>query len=165
MAVAVRAHRTGLRLTGLTACAGTGLAISPLSWTHHYAYLLLPVSLAVSGELPRRTRISLGLLTFGLFAWWPWPNGDNWRGFEFHVSGLLRLVPYGSGKELRWGVLDTVCGNYYLWCVLAFLAFAHRMTSSRQQFGPDERTTTAATGLPGDLDGADNQLGISCLEV
>jgi alpha-1,2-mannosyltransferase len=130
MAVAVRAHQAGLKLTGLAACAGTGLAISPLSWTHHYVYIILVISLAFSNELPKRARVALGLTASLLFAWWPWPNGNNWSGLKFHVSGLLRLVPYGSGRELHWNLLQTVAGNYYLWCVLAFLVVAHRMTSN-----------------------------------
>jgi alpha-1,2-mannosyltransferase len=136
IAVAVRAHRAGLALTGLTACAATGLAVSPLSWTHHYAYVLLPVSLALSSELPRRPRAALGVLALALFAWWPWPNGGDWRALKFHVSGLLRLVPYGPGRELRWGVRDTIAGNYYLWGVVAFLAYAHWMTCEHQRRQP-----------------------------
>lgn len=136
MGVAVRAHRAGLALTGLTACAATGLAVSPLSWTHHYAYVLLPVSLVLSTEIPRRARTALGVLAFALFAWWPWPNGSDWNALKFHVSGLLRLVPYGSGKELHWGVWDTIVGNYYLWCALAFLAYAHWMTAEHQRTPP-----------------------------
>ena len=58
------------------------------------------------------------------------PFAANWSGLKFHVSGLLRLVPYGSRRELHWNVLQTVAGNYYLWCVLAFLVVAHRMTSN-----------------------------------
>ena len=40
IALAVRAHRHSSQLLGVLVCAGTGLLVSPISWLHHYVWIV-----------------------------------------------------------------------------------------------------------------------------
>ena len=71
------ASRRGHELLGLVACAATGLLVSPISWSHHYVYVVPALVLAAYG--PRRLgyRILGAALVVGLFGWWPLPTGNQ----------------------------------------------------------------------------------------
>jgi len=64
LVIAVRAHRGGAELTGVVACAVTGLLVSPVSWQNHWVWCI-PLLLLVG----RRARATLWLL-FLLSALW-----------------------------------------------------------------------------------------------
>jgi alpha-1,2-mannosyltransferase len=129
LATSILASRRGHELLGLVACAATGLLVSPISWSHHYVYVVPALVLAACG--PRRLgyRILGAALVVGLFGWWPLPIG-NQGGFHLRAQllprGLLPLAPNGDNSlaavEFTWRGLELIAGNYYVVTLLVFLA-------------------------------------------
>jgi alpha-1,2-mannosyltransferase len=128
LATSILASRRGHELLGLVACAATGLLVSPISWSHHYVYVLPALVLAAYG--PRRLgyRILGVALLVGLFGWWPLPIG-NQGGYDPNAPlmprGLLLLAPNGGNYgtlEFTWRGLELIVGNYYVLTLLVFLA-------------------------------------------
>ena len=128
LASAILASRRGHELLGLVTCAATGLLVSPISWSHHYVYVLPALVLAVCG--PRRLgyRILGVALLVGLFGWWPLPIGSQ-GGYDPNAQllprGLLLLAPnrgnFGA-VEFTWRGLELIVGNYYVLTLLVFIA-------------------------------------------
>jgi alpha-1,2-mannosyltransferase len=128
LATSILASRRGHELLGLVACAATGLLVSPISWSHHYVYVLPALVLAAYG--PRRLgyRILGVALLVGLFGWWPLPIG-NQGGYDPNAPlmprGLLLLAPNGGNYgtlEFTWRGLELIVGNYYVLTLLVFIA-------------------------------------------
>jgi alpha-1,2-mannosyltransferase len=128
LAVSILASRRGHELLGLVECAATGLLVSPISWSHHYVYVVPALVLAAYG--PRRLgyRILGAALLVGLFGWWPLPIG-NQGGYDPAAKllprGLLLLAPNrgNSGTvEFTWRGLELIVGNYYVLTLLVFIA-------------------------------------------
>jgi alpha-1,2-mannosyltransferase len=128
LATSILASRSGHELLGLVACAATGLLVSPISWSHHYVYVVPALVLASSG--PRRLgyRILGAALVVGLFGWWPLPIGSL-GGYDptarLLPRGLLLLAPNGGNSgsvEFTWRGLELVVGNYYVLTLLVFIA-------------------------------------------
>jgi alpha-1,2-mannosyltransferase len=120
LGVAVLASRRGYELLGLVVCAATGLLVSPVSWSHHYVYVVPALVLAAFG--PRRLgyRILGAALVVGLFGWWPLRIGAR-----LLPRGWLLLAPNGGNYgtvEFTWRGLDLIIGNYYVLTLLAFIA-------------------------------------------
>jgi alpha-1,2-mannosyltransferase len=88
---------------GATAATGTtGLLVSPISWAHHWVWILPALVLLVrSGH---RVAAGLGYLLFALAPFWYTPHSGGPREYGFH--GLLTAV-----------------ANCYLIAGLAFLAY------------------------------------------
>jgi len=106
---------------GATAATGTaGLLVSPISWAHHWVWILPAlVLLARSGH---RVAAGLGYVVFALAPFWYTPRFGGPGEYGFH--GLLTLV-----------------ANCYLIAGLAFLAF----TAGRAFLG-----SPPADPVPGD---------------
>jgi alpha-1,2-mannosyltransferase len=128
IAISILASRRGHELLGLVACAATGLLVSPISWSHHYVYVIPALVLAAHG--PRRLgyRILGAALLVGLFGWWPVPIG-NLGGFDpeaqLRPRGWLLLAPNGGNHgtvEFTWRGLELILGNYYVLTLLVFIA-------------------------------------------
>jgi alpha-1,2-mannosyltransferase len=128
LATSILASRRGHELLGLVACAATGLLVSPVSWSHHYVYVVPALVLAAYG--PRRLgyRILGAALVVGLFGWWPVPIG-NQGGYdpkaELLPRGLLLLAPNRGNRaavEFTWRGLELIVGNYYVLTLLVFIA-------------------------------------------
>ena len=129
LATSILASRRGHELLGLVGCAATGLLVSPISWSHHYVYVVPALVLAAYG--PRRLgyRILGAALVVGLFGWWPVPIG-NQGGYDPKAQllprGLLLLAPNRGNSpasvEFTWRGLDLIVGNYYVLTLLVFIA-------------------------------------------
>jgi alpha-1,2-mannosyltransferase len=129
LATSILAGRRGHELLGLVACVATGLLVSPVSWSHHYVYVLPALVLAAYG--PRRLgyRILGAALVVGLFGWWPLPAGAH-GGYDAKAEllprGLLLLAPNGGNNraapEFTWHGQQLIVGNYYVLTLLVFLA-------------------------------------------
>jgi alpha-1,2-mannosyltransferase len=129
LATSVLAARRGHQLLGLVTCAATGLLVSPISWSHHYVYVIPALALAAYG--PRRLgyRILGAALVVGLFGWWPLPIGNR-GGYDSQAQllprGLLYLAPNsGSNRaaaEFTWRGLELIAGNYYAITLFVFIA-------------------------------------------
>jgi len=129
LATSILASRRGHELLGLVACAATSLLVSPISWSHHYVYVVPALVLAAYG--PRRLgyRILGAALVVGLFGWWPLPIG-NQGGYDPKAQllprGLLPLTPNGDNSgaavEFTWRGLELIVGNYYVLTLLVCIA-------------------------------------------
>jgi len=166
LATSILASRRGHELLGLVACAATGLLVSPISWSHHYVYVVPALVLAVYGPWRLGYRILGAALVVGLFGWWPVPIG-NQGGYDPNAQllprGLLLLAPnrgnYGT-LEFTWRGLELIVGNYYVLTLLVFIAATacalvltrrlrpERFLSRRRSVPPParERTVTSRTG-------------------
>jgi alpha-1,2-mannosyltransferase len=127
LTVAALVSRRGYELTGVVVCAVTGLLVSPISWTHHWVWAVVPgLALTVAGDRRRmkspgdRDQLmnwavraaSTAVLLF-LFVMWP-TRQQIGSGFVVLPRGLLRLTPYGNGVEKTWHGWQLVTGNYYV---------------------------------------------------
>ena len=129
LGAAALTSRRGHELLGLVTCAATGLLLSPVSWSHHYVFVVPALALAAYGPRRRGYRIAGVAALIALFGYWPLPIGGNGGfhpGARWLPHGLLRLAPHygtaGSGSpELNWRGLELIAGNYYVVAALAFL--------------------------------------------
>jgi alpha-1,2-mannosyltransferase len=148
LTVAALVSRRGYELTAIVLCSVTGLLISPISWTHHWVWAVVPgLALVVAGDrrrgtgapepetdgvLPARSgdwsrvrnwaarAAGTAVLVF-LFVMWPRPQQVN-HVTELLPAGLLRLTPNGYGVEKTWHGWQLISGNYYV--ILGAVAIA-----------------------------------------
>jgi alpha-1,2-mannosyltransferase len=115
IATAARLHRRGDELAALTAVAVTMLLVSPVSWNHHWVWVLLVIGLVVvPGQSPRvRAALVLVVLVFG--------------------SRLIWLAPYRDGAEFDVGLPGSGAQNAYVLVGLGLLAWL-----ATTAFRPDE---------------------------
>lgn len=99
-----RLHRCGRELPALLLTALFGLLVSPVSWTHHWVWVV-PLAVHLLGRLPEplpaglaRVRALAGLgAVVAVFA-----------------SGVVLLMRDGQAQELRWTPVEFVIGSAYL---------------------------------------------------
>lgn len=111
--IARRAHRRGQTRLAIAAVALTGLLISPVSWIHHFAWLLVVIP-AIWGEQPWRDRRRLvaGLvLLVGFLLDLPW-----WGQHRLTLPGMPFLVSHRT--DWWWSTLN----NGY--CLIGLIALA-----------------------------------------
>jgi alpha-1,2-mannosyltransferase len=117
LAVAALASRRGYELTGIVICAVTGLLVSPISWTHHWVWAVVPgLALVVAGERQGRNWIARAagtVVLLFLFVMWPTRQKVG-QVFDLLPRGLLRLAPNGYGAEKTWHGWQLILGNYYV---------------------------------------------------
>ena len=149
LATSVVASRRGHELLGVVTCAATGLLVSPVSWSHHYVYVIPALVLAAYG--PRRLgyRIAGVALIVGLFGFWPVPigtEGDYDPRARLLPRGLLRFAPNrGPDLEFTWRGLELIAGNYYVVVLLVFIAAtAGALVVTRRRGGRAADEPTAA---------------------
>jgi hypothetical protein len=143
MACAAALHRAGQKALGILACALTGLLISPISWDHHWVWivpgLVVAAHFAVRAWRAGRRRAAASLTALivavgGAFAAWPvwlWDKNDPFAGGE---DGLIRAVPntrqgpYVQLGDQPWFAeyhykgLDLIGGNLYVLIGLVLFA-------------------------------------------
>jgi alpha-1,2-mannosyltransferase len=108
VAIATTAFRRSSKLLAVLVCAATGLLLSPISWPHHYVWIVPAVIwLAVGVDRPARG------------AWWAVV-----AGLTFLV--ILPNAPGGTGP--LWFVRD----DAYLIATLAFIGLVGMMLWSRR---------------------------------
>jgi len=102
IAVAAWAHRHGHRLAGVTCCGITALLVSPISWTHHWVWVV-PLLVALIVTAWRRRSLRYGLAAAAL------------------ATAFSQLIPIPSaGRQPSPGRL--LVGDIYVLCGLAVLA-------------------------------------------
>lgn len=111
LAATVVIARAGGRLTALIATAAAALVISPISWTHHWVWVV-PALLGGAVALARSTAPAVRVA-----GSWALPAAV--AVFAVAPPGLL---PSGAGRELGWAAWQHVVGNAYLLLALAGLA-------------------------------------------
>jgi alpha-1,2-mannosyltransferase len=123
LATAAAASRRGLELLGITVCGFTGLLVSPISWTHHWVWVVPALALmaagarrpAAGGVRPRAwiARAAGAAAVLALFVMWPRQTKVN--GVSVLLpGGFLRLAPYGNSLEYTWRGATVLLGNYYV---------------------------------------------------
>jgi alpha-1,2-mannosyltransferase len=105
LALSVRAHRTSSELLGVLVCAATGLAVSPISWTYHYVWIV-PVLcwLVLGADRPRHSR----LVTLGVAA--------------LFILGAPWFVPWRHTTELAENAWQLVVGDSYILALVILMA-------------------------------------------
>jgi alpha-1,2-mannosyltransferase len=132
LAVAVLAARRGQPLLGICLCGATGLLVSPVSWSHHWVYVIPVLALAADERWSRVARAAWAGTVVGLFAWWPSTQAPR-------PSGLLRLLPHDNNRELSWNWWQVILGDYYVLAALVFLAGAATMLQWQRRTGGARR--------------------------
>ncbi len=84
LGVAIWAYRASSPVLGILLCAATGLMISPISWSHHYVWVVPVIGWLVLGaDRPRSGRwwaAGVAALFWGAPIWWI-PAHDQQRGY------------------------------------------------------------------------------------
>jgi alpha-1,2-mannosyltransferase len=120
LAAAARASARGAELVGVLLTAGVGLAVSPISWTHHWVWVL-PVVAVLADRVLRSTRRPVWSLALAgyLALTLAWPVTVTADGhLSAHAGrlpyGLVWLVPHMDGQEFHWNWWQTAVGDSLL---------------------------------------------------
>lgn len=102
-----RLHLRGEHLGALLVTAFCGLLVCPVSWTHHWVWMVPLVAFLVPRALRGAAwaRISLGAIA---------AVGTGWEFF---------VVRSGAHAELQWSLLEALPGNAYVLTALALAGF------------------------------------------
>ncbi|MGL5858986.1 MAG: glycosyltransferase 87 family protein [Angustibacter sp.] len=104
--IARRAHRAGDPVAQVAAVGLTALLVSPVSWIHHFAWVIVVVA-AVMGNGGSRRRLVLGLAVYAWFVGrWPW-WGVIWVQRDAVPAWVARVLQnsYSLGAVLALGLL------------------------------------------------------------
>jgi alpha-1,2-mannosyltransferase len=165
--------RAGHRMAGLLTCALTGLLVSPISWDHHWVWIVPGTVVAAVYAVRARgaARWALGGLAAGLalvFGAWPgvlWHLPANTGGY---FEGLIWVPPLTNPEtylrigdqpwyaEYHWHGLQLIIGNLYvltgmaLFVALLVLALGPvRAARAGQAVRRTSELTPAAAAPPG----------------
>jgi alpha-1,2-mannosyltransferase len=133
LAAAAILYRAGHPVPGMLACALTGLLVSPLSWDHHWVWVVPGIALLAH----------LGARSAGVVraAWWAaagglvlvfgcWPQFWAFPRAGLTPAGVVWYAPgtfFGTGdkpwyREFHWHGLQLLAGNVFVLAGLAALA-------------------------------------------
>jgi alpha-1,2-mannosyltransferase len=120
LTVAARLGRRGDWLGAATVTGTTGLLVSPISWTHHYVWIMPALVVLARGGTGSRIAAAAASALFVLAPMWftPHPAGQGPAQYGFH--GLVTLT-----------------ANCFLIAGLAFLAYMAIRTYLPQDRKPD----------------------------
>ena len=128
LATAATASRRGLELLGIVLCGVTGLLVSPISWSHHWVWVVPGLALMAAGASPGRAgtagpaaihprgwaaRATGAAAILAVFVMWPRP-GRFGRATDWLPAGFLRLAPQGGTLEYTWHGAMLLIGNSYV---------------------------------------------------
>ncbi|MFD9882227.1 glycosyltransferase 87 family protein [Streptomyces alboflavus] len=128
LAAAAVASRRGRELVAICVVGALTLLCSPLSWTHHWVWIVPALVLAADAAARRATARAwlwvAGL--FALFAAWPiridgFGTWDPTR--PLLPYGLLWYTPHWH-REQDWDPFHFLSGNFYVWVGLGFVVWA-----------------------------------------
>jgi len=145
-------------------CALTGLLVSPISWDHHWVWIVPGVVTAAVYAVRARslaTRLALGGLAAGIvlvFGAWPgilWGQSGNTGGF---FEGLIWAPPSTNPEvyfrlgdrpwyaEYHWHGLQLITGNLYVLAGMALFVLLIVLAA-----GPAARAARATSRAAGRL--------------
>jgi alpha-1,2-mannosyltransferase len=120
--------RSGRAVAGWVTCALTGLLISPISWDHHWVWVV-PV-LALLADTAVRARgaarwafLALAGIVFAVYGGWPY----HWTGrLAFVPHGLLGFFvgPHPQHEKYHLHGLQVLSWNLFVLAGIVMLAFA-----------------------------------------
>jgi alpha-1,2-mannosyltransferase len=131
----------GHRVLGVAACALTGVLVSPISWDHHWVWVLVaaPVFLCYGLEVRGWARLAClagGAAVVAIFGAWAtslWGETNVFAGWD---RGVIWAAPSGNNRELGWHGWQLLVGNAYVLTGLVLLtllvATAARVTRQRE---------------------------------
>src|SRR5215472_8915271 len=145
--------RAGHRMVGLLTCALTGLLASPVSWDHHWVWIMPGTVVAVVYAVRARRAVvrwaAAGLAAGIVLVFWAWPGflwslPSNTGGYR---EGLIWMPPVtnpliyfklGDRRryvEYHWHGLQLITGNLYVLTgiVLLGLLVAWALTAPRRR--------------------------------
>jgi alpha-1,2-mannosyltransferase len=122
--------RAGYGPAGIVTCALTGLLVSPISWDHHWVWIVPGVTILASLGLRARGRVrwaglTAAALVTGLFGAWPgllwgqpvdlgaFSEGFIWAPPNTPPGTFARLGDRPSYAEYHWAGWQLVAGNLY----------------------------------------------------
>jgi alpha-1,2-mannosyltransferase len=126
--VASRLSAHGLELGGILVCAGTMLLVSPISWTHHYVWVVPALVLFTDRVWRMRAWWAWGCYAAAVALFFAWLMRIDGSGrydprAPLVPTGLIWFVPH-RGVEARWNWFESIAGNYYSIIDLCLLAAA-----------------------------------------
>jgi alpha-1,2-mannosyltransferase len=113
-------YRRGRELLGILTTAVTGLLVSPISWSHHWVWAILGLTLVT--DWARRIRTWESMLAPGLFLFLFGAWSAATRTPDVVPTGVLWFVPFGNNQELDWHGTQLLQGNLYIVLGLGLLA-------------------------------------------
>ena len=102
-----RLHARGERLGAMLVTAFCGLLVCPVSWTHHWVWVVPLVAFLVPRALRGAAWARIALASIVIVG----------SGWEFFV------VPSGAHVELHWSLLEALPGNAYVLAALLLAGF------------------------------------------
>jgi alpha-1,2-mannosyltransferase len=126
LAVARRLDRDGHRLAAVCVVAVAALLASPISWTHHWVWVV-PVFALLGAWAGRRV---------GRWALLAVPIAVVW-------SGPMRFMPYNDQRELHQNLAQQIVTNSYALLALVFLVGA-AVVAWRRRYGVADAVGVAA---------------------
>jgi len=119
--------RKGHRVLGVAACALTGVLVSPISWDHHWVWVLVatPVFLYYGLEAcgwARWACLAGGAAVVAVFGAWAtslWGEKVVFAGWD---RGVIWAAPSGNNRELAWHGWQLIVGDAYVLTGLVLLA-------------------------------------------
>jgi alpha-1,2-mannosyltransferase len=158
--------RAGHRMVGLVTCALTGLLVSPISWDHHWVWIVPGTVVAVVYAVRARSAAarwaSVGLAAGIVLIFGAWPGGlwnlpANTGGY---FEGLIWVPPVTNPEvyfqlgdrrwyaEYHWHGLQLITGNAYTLAGIAIFAFLVRLAAARVQGSRTGPLTPVAVAPP-----------------
>ncbi len=155
LVTAAMLDRAGHRVLGILTCALTGLLVSPISWDHHWVWIILALPVFVhyaiqARGLVREALIWSAVVVVAVFAAWPtwlWGETHDLKGWGW---GLIWAPPNGGDLERSWHGIQLVVGNAYVLTGIVLLIALMAIAAAMQ--GPREDPPSPAT-RPEDLAG------------
>lgn len=128
LAAATVASRRGRELVAICVVGALTLLCSPLSWTHHWVWVV-PALVLAGDAAARRATARAWLWVAGLFALFAaWPiRIDGFGTWDparpLLPYGLLWYTPHWH-REQDWDPFHFVSGNFYVWLGLGYVVWA-----------------------------------------
>jgi alpha-1,2-mannosyltransferase len=118
LVLAWRRHRRGDELTAICVVAVGSLLASPISWSHHWVWVVPGIAVLVAWAVPAR-------------SWWRWSTVAS-VGLVMWV-GPMRFMPKAGLQELHHTLGQQIIANCYGFLAVAFLVWTavhrHQLTT------------------------------------
>jgi alpha-1,2-mannosyltransferase len=124
MVAAAKASLAGQELLGVVLVGVLSLLVSPISWSHHWVWVVPAFVLLLHHALRLRRRMWWYATAAFLAFYGTWPlsldvNGHWDGGQKLQPWGLIWLAPRDGKRENRWNVWQYFVGNSYLFVGIA----------------------------------------------
>ena len=140
---ATRLHRAGNVVPAICWCGFTGLLVSPVSWSHHWVWVVPFIAWAATHSLAHGGRaVLLAVGALAAFAAWPMHTGSS-PAMPF---GLIWLTPRAHRLGGTWGV-PWLTGNFYV--LVAIVAMGALELRQRRASSAAAHPFVAATRVRG----------------